>query len=128
MQFHKRDDSEIKIKPRWTIADFSTHFWKSLYNLTDGFTVLTFKNTHPQITALLLELFWAQQDVHKAKLAKCNSTVPHYNLRCCTEIQYSYLFGCDTSVNFHCGCGARLCARVHVQSDSLKFMGDERGS
>lgn len=59
------------------------------------------------------ELFLAQQDVQKAKLAKCISTALHYTHHCCTE---SYLFGCDTGLaGLSFGCGRAymlLCMRA----------------
>ncbi len=76
------------------------------------------------------ELFLAQQNVQKAKLAKCISTALHYTHRCCTEIQYKFI--CLDVIPAWLvqvlGVGTCFCACEHVQSDSLEFMGDERGS
>ena len=88
-----------------------------------------FKNTLTQITVTCFELFLAQQNVQKAKLAKCISTVLHCTHHHCTEIQYKfsvwmwYWLGCSDFWAWVC-----FCACVPVQSDSLEFMGDERGS
>lgn len=55
-----------------TFIDFSIYFLNVLYSLVDVFSV-QFKNTLPQIT--VMQLFLAQQNVQKAKLAKCVSTL-----------------------------------------------------
>lgn len=66
-----------------------------------------FKNTHPQITAMHSELFLAQQNVQKAKLAKCISTALRYT-------HHWYLLGCDTGLacpSFECVCVC-VCMRL----------------
>lgn len=57
-----------------------------------------FENTLSQFTETYFELFLAQQIVLKACQMHFHSSA--LNHPCCSEIQHSYLFGCDTHFSF----------------------------
>lgn len=69
------------------------------------------------------ELFLAQENVQKAELAKCITTALHHTHHSSQVICMDVILALLVWVSC-----LGVCTCVHVQSDSLEFMGDERGS
>lgn len=97
-----------------TRLDFNIYFLNILYSLVDVFTVFSSKIL-PQIT--VMQLFLAQQNVQKAKLAKCVSTLcPSCLYRISVQdIILDVILAWLVRLS---GVGTCFCACVHVQSDS----------